>query len=161
MVSLELKISLPADAYLEPCHAVQFAPPLLFERGIGKYIRDLHGDGDSGGVEKERQAEQRRVNIEGRQDSASGNKFINTREEAMEITRRHLAAAGALALGTVSLLQSASSAAESADQAAVDAMPHASLYVLEKSGHWPHVEEMDAYNGAVLRYLTGAAVATR
>jgi hypothetical protein len=38
----------------------------------------------------------------------------------MEITRRHLAAAGALALGTGSLLQSASSAAESADQGAVD-----------------------------------------
>jgi len=38
----------------------------------------------------------------------------------MEITRRHLAAAGALALGTLSLSQSPSSAAESADQAAVD-----------------------------------------
>jgi Domain of unknown function (DUF4440) len=38
----------------------------------------------------------------------------------MGITRRHLAAAGALALGTGSLLQSASAAAESADQAAVD-----------------------------------------
>jgi len=38
----------------------------------------------------------------------------------MEITRRHLAAAGALALGTFSLSQSPSSAAESADQAAVD-----------------------------------------
>ena len=48
------------------------------------------------------------------------NKVIDTREEAMEITRRHLAAAGALALGTASLLRSASSSAESADQAAVD-----------------------------------------
>jgi ketosteroid isomerase-like protein len=48
------------------------------------------------------------------------NKVIDTREEAMEITRRHLAAAGALALGTASLLQSASSSAESADQAAID-----------------------------------------
>ena len=38
----------------------------------------------------------------------------------MEITRRHLAAAGALALGTLSLPQSPSSAAEPADQAAVD-----------------------------------------
>jgi len=38
----------------------------------------------------------------------------------MEITRRHLAAAGALALGTLSLSQSPSSAAESADQVAVD-----------------------------------------
>jgi ketosteroid isomerase-like protein len=38
----------------------------------------------------------------------------------MEITRRHLAAAGALALGTGSLLQSTSSVADSADQAAVD-----------------------------------------
>jgi ketosteroid isomerase-like protein len=47
-------------------------------------------------------------------------KFIDTREEAMEITRRHLAAVGVLALGTGSLLQSTSSAAESADQAAVD-----------------------------------------
>jgi hypothetical protein len=48
------------------------------------------------------------------------NNFIDTREEAMEVTRRHLAAIGALALGAGSLLQSASSAAESADQAAVD-----------------------------------------
>jgi pimeloyl-ACP methyl ester carboxylesterase len=40
-------------------------------------------------------------------------------------------------------------------EAAVKAMPHAALLVLEKSGHWPHVEEMDAYNAAVLRYLTG------
>lgn len=40
-------------------------------------------------------------------------------------------------------------------EAAVKAMPHASLLVLEKSGHWPHIEEMDAYNAAVLRYLTG------
>jgi ketosteroid isomerase-like protein len=47
-------------------------------------------------------------------------KFIHTREEAMEITRRHLAAVGAVAFGTGSLLQSTSSAAESADQAAVD-----------------------------------------
>jgi len=38
----------------------------------------------------------------------------------MEISRRHLAAAGALALGALNLLQSASSAAESADEAAVD-----------------------------------------
>ena len=38
----------------------------------------------------------------------------------MEITRRHLAAAGALALGASSLLQSGSSAAASADEAAVD-----------------------------------------
>jgi ketosteroid isomerase-like protein len=38
----------------------------------------------------------------------------------MEITRRHLAAAGALALGGSTLLQSASSSAESADQGAVD-----------------------------------------
>jgi len=38
----------------------------------------------------------------------------------MEIGRRHLAAVGALALGTLNLLQSASSAAESADEAAVD-----------------------------------------
>jgi ketosteroid isomerase-like protein len=38
----------------------------------------------------------------------------------MEITRRHLAAAGALALGIGSLLQSASAAAESAEGAAVD-----------------------------------------
>src|ERR1700756_5034063 len=38
----------------------------------------------------------------------------------MEITRRHLAAAGAVALCAGSLLQNASSAAESADQAAVD-----------------------------------------
>ena len=48
------------------------------------------------------------------------NKVIDTREEAMEITRRHLAAAGALALGTASLVQSTSSSVESADQAAVD-----------------------------------------
>lgn len=41
-------------------------------------------------------------------------------------------------------------------EAAVKAMPHASLLVLEKSGHWPHIEEMDAYNAAVLRYLTKA-----
>jgi len=38
----------------------------------------------------------------------------------MEIGRRHLAAVGALAIGTLNLLQSASSAAESADEAAVD-----------------------------------------
>jgi pimeloyl-ACP methyl ester carboxylesterase len=38
-------------------------------------------------------------------------------------------------------------------EAAVAAMPNASLVVLEKSGHWPHIEEMDAYNAAVLRYL--------
>jgi ketosteroid isomerase-like protein len=38
----------------------------------------------------------------------------------MKITRRHLAAAGALALGASTLLQSASSAAEAADQGAVD-----------------------------------------
>jgi len=38
----------------------------------------------------------------------------------MEISRRHLAAAGALALGALNLLQSASSAAESADEAVVD-----------------------------------------
>ena len=38
----------------------------------------------------------------------------------MEITRRHLAAAGALALGALSLSQSPSSAAESPDQVAVD-----------------------------------------
>jgi hypothetical protein len=38
----------------------------------------------------------------------------------MEITRRHLAAMGALALGTLSLSHSPSSAAEPADQAAVD-----------------------------------------
>ena len=35
----------------------------------------------------------------------------------MEINRRHLAAAGALAFGTLNLLQSASSAAEYADEA--------------------------------------------
>jgi len=38
-------------------------------------------------------------------------------------------------------------------------MPHASLLVLEKSGHWPHVEEMDAYNAALLKYLTGTLAA--
>jgi ketosteroid isomerase-like protein len=38
----------------------------------------------------------------------------------MEITRRHLAAASALALGTSSLLQSAPSLADSAEEAAVD-----------------------------------------
>src|SRR5215470_1114207 len=43
------------------------------------------------------------------------NKFTDTREEAMEITRRHLAAAGALALGTLSLSQSPSLAAEFVD----------------------------------------------
>lgn len=48
------------------------------------------------------------------------NKFINTWEEEMEITRRHLAAAGALVLGISSLLQSTPSVAESADEAAVD-----------------------------------------
>lgn len=46
-------------------------------------------------------------------------------------------------------------------EGAVKAMPHASLLVLEQSGHWPHVEEMDAYNGAVLRYLTGVLSAAR
>ncbi|HXP94054.1 MAG TPA: alpha/beta fold hydrolase [Candidatus Binatia bacterium] len=44
-------------------------------------------------------------------------------------------------------------------EAAVKAMPHASLLVLEKSGHWPHVEEMDAYNAALLKYLTGTLAA--
>jgi 2-hydroxy-6-oxonona-2,4-dienedioate hydrolase len=44
-------------------------------------------------------------------------------------------------------------------EAAVAAMPHASLYVLEKSGHWPHIEEMDAYNAAVLGYLVGKRLA--
>ena len=38
----------------------------------------------------------------------------------MEITRRHLAAAGALALGTLSLSRSPSSAADTAEEAAVD-----------------------------------------
>jgi uncharacterized protein DUF4440 len=41
------------------------------------------------------------------------------REEAMEISRRHLAAAGALALGASSLLQNASALAEGGDEAAV------------------------------------------
>jgi ketosteroid isomerase-like protein len=46
--------------------------------------------------------------------------FINTREEAMEITRRHLAAVGAVAFGMSSLSRSAPSLAESAEEAAVD-----------------------------------------
>jgi 2-hydroxy-6-oxonona-2,4-dienedioate hydrolase len=44
-------------------------------------------------------------------------------------------------------------------EAAVKAIPHPSLLVLEKSGHWPHVEEMDDYNAAVLKYLTGTLAA--
>jgi hypothetical protein len=47
------------------------------------------------------------------------NKFIDTREEPMEITRRNLAAAGALAFGMSSLLQNAPALAEAGDGAAV------------------------------------------
>jgi Domain of unknown function (DUF4440) len=61
------------------------------------------------------------------------NKPIDTREEAMEITRRHLAAAGALALGTGSLLQSASSTAESADLAVDKAVEALRTALLEKN----------------------------
>jgi ketosteroid isomerase-like protein len=55
-----------------------------------------------------------------RADQIYVTKFIDIREEAMEITRRHLAAGGALTLGTLSLLESAPSFAESAEEAAVD-----------------------------------------
>jgi hypothetical protein len=47
------------------------------------------------------------------------NKPIDSWEEEMEITRRHLAAAGALAFGMSSLLWGAPSLAESAENASV------------------------------------------
>jgi hypothetical protein len=47
------------------------------------------------------------------------NKFIEAREEPMEISRRRLAAAGALALGMSSLLRSDPSRAESTEDASV------------------------------------------
>ena len=53
-------------------------------------------------------------------DPVASNKSFSTWEEEMEITRRHLAAAGALALGMSSLLHSNPSVAGTADEAAVD-----------------------------------------
>lgn len=34
-------------------------------------------------------------------------------------------------------------------------MPHATLQVLENSGHWPHVEEAEAYNRLLRALLAG------
>src|SRR6516162_627620 len=55
-----------------------------------------------------------------RPDRRYVHKSFSTWEEEMEITRRHLAAAGALALGMSSLLHSNPSVAGTADEAAVD-----------------------------------------
>lgn len=38
-------------------------------------------------------------------------------------------------------------------EVATRAMAHASLCVLEHSGHWPHIEEAEAYNGLLLDFL--------
>ena len=60
------------------------------------------------------------------------NKFNCSREEAKDITRRHLAAAGALALGTSSLLQSAPSFADSAEMSVGQAVEALRKALMEK-----------------------------
>lgn len=41
-------------------------------------------------------------------------------------------------------------------EAAAQALPHASLRVLEASGHWPHIEEATSYNELLLDFLLDA-----